>query len=81
MFLSKDKEEYHIQVKKVSDRMDKDEPVVLSSNTIQLEYKTPRSQHSQTSKATRVTNAMCQQRVLNKVTTLNQPAGNNVVNI
>jgi len=81
MSSTKDKKEYHIQVKKVSNRMDKDESVVLSNSTIQLEYETPRSQHSQTSKATRVTNTMCQQCVLNKITALNQPTGNNVVNI
>ena len=81
MSSTEDKKKYHVQVKKVSNRMDKDEPVILSNSTIQLEYETPRSQHSQTSKATRVTNAMCQQCVLNKITALNQPAGNNVVNI
>jgi len=61
--------------------MNKDKSIVLFNSTIQLEYKTPRSQHSQTSEATRVTNAICQQHVLNKVTALNQPARNNMVNI
>jgi len=81
MSSSKDKEKYHIQVKKASDRIDKDEPVVLSNSTIQLEYKTPRSQHSQTSEATIVTNTTCQQHVLNEVLALNQPTRNNMVNI
>jgi len=81
MSSSKDEEEYHIRVKKVSNRMNKDKSIVLFNSTIQLEYKTPRSQHSQTSEATRVTNAICQQHVLNKVTALNQPARNNMVNI
>lgn len=81
IFSSKVGEEYYIQVKKASDRMDKDEPVVLSNNTIQLEYETPRSWYSQTSEVANVTNTMCQQHILNKVLALNQPARNNMVNI
>jgi len=37
---SEDEDEYHVQIKKASDRMDKNESVALSDSTIQLEYKT-----------------------------------------
>ena len=81
IFLNEDEEEYHVRVKKASNRMDKDEPVALSDSTIQLEYETRKGQKGQTSKTARVTMVMYQQRVLNEVLALNQPAGNNVVNV
>jgi len=61
--------------------MDKDKPVALSNSTIQLEYKTQKSQKGQTSEVARVTMAICQQCVLNEISALNQPVRNNMVNI
>ena len=61
--------------------MDKDESVILSNSTIQLEYKTQRSQQGSTSKAAKTTTAIYQQHVINEILALSHPTRNNVVNI
>jgi len=80
MSLSNCKKDYATRLEKQNDRMDEGKPVALSSS-VQLEYTFSSSQNGQVSKVANVTNAACQQYVSNKVPALNQPAGNNVVNI
>ena len=80
MSLSDCEEDYATRLEKQNDRMDEDEPVA-PSNSVQLEYMTPKSQNGQVSKAANITNVACQQHVSNEDPALNQPAGNNVVNI
>ena len=72
--------DYATRIKKVSNRMDKDNPVV-SSDSVQLKYTTPRSQNGQVSKAADNTKITCHQHISNKDLALNQPSVNNMVNI
>ena len=71
--------EYHIRVKKVCNRIDKDNPVA-SASSIQIEYAIQEGQNGQVSKVADNTSNACQQCVSNKDLALNQPFGNNVFN-
>jgi len=59
-------EDYHIHVKRMSDRMDEDEPV-NSISSIKVEYASQKGQKDQVSKTTDNTNNMLQQCVSNEV--------------
>jgi len=80
LFLSNCKEEYHIRVKRESDRMDEDNPVT-SGGSIQIEYITQEGQNSQVSEMADNINNACQQHVSNENLVLNQPSRNNIFNI
>ena len=66
------KEEYAVRVKRISDRMDKDEPIA-SLDSVQLEYVTSKSQNCLVSKVADNTNSIYQQYVSNIDLVLNLP--------
>ena len=80
LFSSDCEEEYHIRVKRESNRIDEDNPVA-SAGSIQIEYTTQEGQNGQVSKAANNTNNVCQQCMSNKNLALNQPSRNNMFNI
>jgi len=75
-------EDYATRVQKESDRMDEDNPVA-TSDSLQLEYATPKSQENQVSKAADPNNNSRQQHVVNIVPALNNISlsSNNMVNV
>ena len=73
-------EEYHIRVKRESDRMDKDEPVNSSSN-FSLEYATQEGQNYQVSKAADPTHNTRMQCDPTAGPALNQPSSESMFNI
>jgi len=73
-------EEYHIHVKRDSDKMDEDE-LIGSIGNIEVEYTSQRGQKDQVSKATDTTNNMLQQHVPSKDLALNSTPGNSMFNI
>ena len=73
-------EEYHVCVKKESNRMDKDKPV-NSIGSIKLEYTLQGRQKDQVSKVTDNTNNMFQQCASNEVLTSNIASNNSIFNI
>jgi len=73
-------EDYHIHVKRDSNRMDEDEPVG-SIGSIKVEYASQGGQNVQVSKATDTTNDTVQQCVLSEDPALNLTSGNNLFNI
>ena len=77
--LSKNEEEYHVCVQHESDRMNEDEPV-NSLGSVNLEYVT-QSQNHQVNKAADSSSNMRLQCALTVGPTLNQPHGENVINI
>ena len=79
LLLSKNEEEYHVCVQRESDRMNKDEPVNSLGN-INLEYVT-QSQNHQVNKVADFSSNMRLQCALIVGPTLNQPHGENVINI
>ena len=78
--LSDCKEEYHIRIKRKSDRMDEDSSIA-SADSIQIEYMTQEGQNDQVSKVADNTNNLCQQCISNEDLALNQPSRNNMFNI
>jgi len=77
---SKCSEEYHICVKRNSDRMDEDEPIGSIGN-IEVEYTSQGGQKNQVSKVIDTTNNILQQCVLSKDLALNSTPGNSVFNV
>ena len=77
---SKSNEEYHICVKRDSDRMDEDK-LVFSTGNSQDEYVTQERKKGQVSKAADSTDNMCHQRVPNEDPISSFPASNNMFNI
>jgi len=77
---SKSEEEYHIRVKKDSNRMDKDDSAPTSSS-INLEYATQGGQNNQVSKAADPTLNMRMQGISTAQPALNMPASKNVFNV
>jgi len=78
--LSECSEDYHVHVKRMSDRMDEDEPV-NSIGSIKVEYVSQEGQKDQVSKATDNTNNTLQQRVSNKVPASSTTSSNSVFDI
>jgi len=78
--LSKYSKEYHIYVKRESNRIDEDEPVT-SIGSIKIEYTSQGVQKDQVSKATDITNNMLQQCVSSEDLALSSTASNSVFNI
>jgi len=78
--LSGSNEEYHIHVKRDSDRMDEDEPVSFVGNS-QVEYKTQEKKKDQVSKVADNTDNMFHQHGPNKVPVSSSLSGSNVFNI
>ena len=77
---SKCSDEYHVRVKKISDRMDEDEPV-RSIDSIKLEYASQGGQKDQVSMATNTTSNMMHQHVSNVDWASEPTSDNNVFNI
>ena len=77
---SKCSEDYHVYVKRNSDRMDEDEPI-SSIGSIKVEFTSQGGQKDQVSKAADTTNDMLQQHVLSKDLALNSIPGNSMFNI
>jgi len=73
-------EEYHIRIKRDSDRMDEDEPVV-SVDSIQVEYASQERRNGQVSKVANSTNNICHQHVSNEDPASSLPSGNNMFNV
>ena len=71
--------DYHIHVKRMSDRMDKDKPI-NSIDSIKIEYVSQRKQKDQVSKATDNTNNMLQH-VSNKVLASSTISSNSMFDI
>ena len=71
MFLSKCEESYAKRIEKQNDRINEDEPVILTNSSIVLEHVTLESQKDQVSKVANNTNAAYQQHVPNEVLALN----------
>jgi len=78
--LSKCNEEYHICVKRESDRIDEDKPIT-SVGSIQIEYVSQGGQKDQVSKVSNSTNNVSQQCVSNEVPASSSPLSNNVFNV
>ena len=78
--LSKCFEDYHIHVKRDSNRIGKDEPVG-SIGSVKVEYTSQGGQKDQVSKTTNTTNDTVQQYVPSKDLALNSTSGSNVFNI
>jgi len=78
--LSKCDKEYHIHVKRDSDKMEEDEPVT-SVSSIQVEYTSQKGRNSQVSKMADNTNNTCYQCDYNKDLASSLPSGNNVFNV
>ena len=72
--------EYHVHVKRDSNRMDNDEPVSFISNS-QVEYKIWERKKDQVSKAANNINSIFHQCSSNKVLASSSPTGSNVFNI
>jgi len=77
---SKCSEEYHVHVKRMSDRMDKNEPVG-TIDSIKLEYMSQEGQKDQISMATDTTRNMIHQRVSNMDWASEPTPNNNVFNV
>ena len=77
---SKCSEEYHICVKRESNRMNEDEPVTFIGN-IKVEYVSQRGQKDQVSKVTDITNKMLQQHVSSKNPASSLTTGTTMFNI
>ena len=77
---SKCSKDYHIHVKRNSNKMDEDEPVG-SIGSIKVEYVFQGGQNVQISKATDITNNMVQQHVPSEDPALNSTSSNNVFKI
>jgi len=77
---SKCSNEYHVHIKKISDRMNKDEPVG-SIDSIKLEYVSQGGQKDQVSMATDTTNNMMHQHVSNVDWASEPTSDNNMFNI
>jgi len=77
---SKCSEEYHVHVKRMSDRMDKNEPVG-TIDSIKLEYMSQEGQKDQVSMATDTTRNMIHQCVSNMDWASEPTPNNNVFNI
>ena len=75
-------EDYATRVQKESDRMVEDDPVA-PTNSLQLEYMSPKSQDNQVSKVANLTSNSRQQHVVNVGPALNNepPNNNNVFNM
>ena len=73
-------EDYHVHIKRESDRINKDEPVG-SIDSIKLEYVFQRGQKDQVSKATDITSDIIQQCVSNEDMATNPTPGSNIFNI
>jgi len=73
-------EEYHIHVKRESNRMDEDRPVT-SIHSIKVEYVSQGGQKEQVSKATDITNNMLQQHVSSKDLASSSTTSNSMFNI
>jgi len=73
-------EEYHVRVKRRSDRMDEDEPVA-SVGSIQVEYASQEGRNGQVSEAADNTNNTSYQRVTNEDLASSSPSGNNMFNV
>ena len=73
-------EEYHMCIKRDSDRMNEDEPVV-SVDSIQVEYTSQERRNGQVSKVANNTNNMCHQHVSNEDPASSLPSGNNMFNV
>ena len=82
ILLSKSDKEYHICVKRDSNRMDEDK-LVSSTGNSQDEYMTQERKKGQVSKAANSTDnmCMCHQWVPNENSASSFPTGNNVFNI
>ena len=80
IFSSKYSEDYHVYIKRESDRMDEDK-LVGSIGSIRLEYESQGRQKDQVNKATDTTNNMLQQHALNKNTAPIPTQDNNMFNI
>ena len=78
--LSECSEEYHIHVKRESNRMNEDKPVT-SIGSIQIEYASQVGQNGQVSKTTDITNNMCQQCVPSEDPASSSTSGNSAFNI
>jgi len=78
--LNKSKEEYYIQVKQESNRMDENDPTT-SSNDFSLEYMTQEGQNHQVSKTADPPLNIRMQGVLTVQPALNHPASKNMFNI
>jgi len=78
--LSKCDKEYHIRVKRDSDRIKKDESVISVGN-IQIEYMFQKGRNGQVSKVADNTNNICHQHISNKDLASSLPSGNNMFNI
>ena len=76
------KENYTMRVQKESDRMDKDDPVIMS-DSLQLKYVTSKSQDKPVSKVADTNNDSRQQYVANKdlALNINSLSENNMVNV
>ena len=77
---SKCSKDYHICVKRKSDRMNENEPV-SSIGSIKIEYASQEGHKDQISKVTGTTNNMFQQYVSSKDWNLNPSQGNSIFNI
>jgi len=78
--LSECSKDYHIHVKRMSDRMDEDEPVNFIGS-IKVEYASQRGQKDQVSKATDNTNNSIQQCVSNELLALSTTSNNSMFDI
>jgi len=77
---SKYSEDYHVHVKRNSNRMDEDE-LVGSNGSIKVEYVSQGEQKDQVSKAADTTNDTLQQRVSSEVPASNSTSSNSMFNI
>ena len=73
-------EDYHVHIKRDSDRIDEDKPV-SSIGSIKVEFASQGEQKNQVSKAADTTNDMLQQYVPSKDLALNSTPGNSMFNI
>jgi len=80
MSLSECNKKYHVHVKRDSDRMEENEPVI-SVGSIQVEYTSQKGRNGQVSKVADNTNNTHHQHVSNKDPVLSLPSSNNVFNI
>ena len=78
--LSEYSKNYHVHIKRESDRMDEDEPV-NSIGSIKVEYMSQRGQKNQVSKVTDNTNNMLQQYGLNKILASSTISSNSMFDI
>jgi len=77
---SKCDEEYHIHVKRNSNRMEENKPITSVSN-IQVEYISQKGRNDQVSKTANNTNNMCHQCDYNKKPALSLLSDNNMFNV